>query len=192
MTRLIDHVARARDVDQRRFADRRGRGDTSAASRKAERRGAADERRTRPAPSPLRPGSPSASAIAGLRGDDPEADLPHLLGDRRHGRRRRCCATITGPEDRLEAGLQLGRQRGDLLRDIIDADEVAGRRTAPSMAMSTRRDPIRPRRRRRAARCARAVRHSAAEVGPPAVRQAVASEERDQRRDQRRRPSTAT
>ena len=63
------HVAVARDVDQRRFADDRGGGDHFGGEQEAERRGAADEARADQRPSPPRPEcraparSPSCAAM---------------------------------------------------------------------------------------------------------------------------------
>ena len=147
------HVAVARDIDQRRLADRRGRRHDFGA--RAGRRAPRCRRRTRrrPAPSPPSPGMPSASATAGLRGDDPEADLADLLRDRVLVADRDV-ARDHRAEDRVEAGLQLRRQRGDLLRDIINADDGRRRRTGRARRCRSGASPIRPRRRRRAACCA--------------------------------------
>ena len=144
-------------------------------ARRCRRRSAAPTR-----PITASPGMPSASAIAGLGGDDPEADLAHLLGDRRLvafgellGDDRR--------EDRIEAGLQLLRQRGDLLGDIIDAD-IAGETNRPRMAMSSRREPHSIASAAASGMLRRATASSAAGFGRQPRGQAVASTERPERR----------
>ena len=88
------------------------------------------------------PGNAERQCDPELRGDDPVSDLADLLGDRRLGRPAASLRTIAGPEHRLEAGLELGRQRRDLLRDIIDADEARGHERAEHGEVDAARRPF--------------------------------------------------
>ena len=135
-----DHqIAVARDIDQRRFRHRRGRRDHLGGEQEGRARRCRRRSSGRPGPSP-----PCRECRARARSPICAAMIQKPTW-------RTCRATaalspsasfwvITGAEDRIEAGLQLLRQRGDLLRDIIDAD-IAGAKNRPRMAMSSRREP---------------------------------------------------
>ena len=75
------HVAVARDVDQRGLADRGHGRDDLGGEQEGERRGAGDEGRSDQAHYRLA-WNCQGERDAELRADHPEADLPHLLGDR--------------------------------------------------------------------------------------------------------------
>ena len=101
------------DVDQRRFRHRRRRGHHFGREQEGERAGAADEAAPDHAHHRLA-GNAEGERDPGLGGDDPEADLPHLLGHRLPVALGELLGDDRG-EDRIEAGLQLLRKRGDLL-----------------------------------------------------------------------------
>ena len=175
-----DHqIAVPRDIDQRGFGNRRGRrdhlgGEQEGRARRCRRRIAAPTR-----PITASPGMPSASAIAAWAAMIQKPTW------------RTCRATaslspsasfwvITGREDRIEAGLQLLRQRGDLLRDIIDADPVRRDEQAEDGDVEPARAPF-----DRVGGGERHVaprhRHQRRRMGPPAARHAVAAEQPPER-----------
>ena len=171
-----DHqIAVPRDIDQRRLGDRRRRRDHLGGEQEGERRGAADELRRRPGPSPPRPECRA------------RARSPAWAAMIQKPTWRTCLATaalspsasfwvMTGREDRIEAGLQLLRHRGDLLRDIIDADILRRDEQAEDGDVEPARAPF-----DRVGGGERDVaprdRHQRRRVGPPAARHAVAAEQ---------------
>ena len=190
IARLIIMLRWRATVDQRRLADRSGRCDHFGGEQEAERGGAGDEAGADQAHHRLRRECRAPARRRVCARDHPEADLPHLLGDRGLV----ALGEVAGDDrakDRVEAGLQLGRQRRDLLRDIIDADDRPARRTGRARRCRCGAIPIRPRRRRRAARCAAPCATASPDPGCQPRGNAVALQERDDRGDQRRRPSTA-
>ena len=146
------HVALAGDVDQRRFADRRGRRDDFGGQQERQRRGAGDERRPDQAHHRPRPGC-QRQRHRQLRRDHPEADLADLLGDRRPCRRRRCCGRSPGPgSGRSWSSAWTAARRRSARRNRCRPPP--GGRTGRAPRGRRGASPIRPRRRRPAARCA--------------------------------------
>ena len=140
MRQADPHVAVARDVDQRRLADRRHRRDDFGRQQESEGRGAGDEIAARPGPSLPRPGLPSASAtpVWAAMTQKPTCrtcratacllSVAQVLGDHR-------------PEDRVEAGLELRRAATRPAARHNRCRPPAGAKNRPRTAISTRRDP---------------------------------------------------
>ena len=112
----------ARDVDQCGLADRSHGGDHFGGKQECQCGRTGDEDRADQTHHGFARYGQS-ERHAKLRPDHPEADLTHLLGDRLLV----AVFEVAGDhraEDRVEAGLQLGGKRSDVLRDVIDADDV--------------------------------------------------------------------
>ena len=172
-----------RDVDQRRFADHRGGGDDFGREQERQGGGAAGEARSdQPHNSASR--DRQRDRDPDLGGDDPVGHLAHLGGDRALVARRDV-ARDHRSQHRLEAGLELGRQRGHLLRDIINADEGRAEEQPEDREIDPARGPF-----DRVGGGQRAVAPrrppGGGKVRPPPARQAVAAHQRDDCGDQRR------
>src|SRR3546814_12454268 len=127
-------------MDQRGLSDPGGRGDHVGGEQKGKRAGAADEFRPDEAHHRLA-WDAERKRDARLGGDDPESDLAHLL---RYGDEA-LFGNIAGDdrtEERLEAGLQILRQRGDTLRPVINAVDRRRRARAEGEAVKPERPQL--------------------------------------------------
>ena len=172
----------AGDVHQRGFADDGGRRHHFGRKEKGERAIALDKIGADQTHHGLA-GNAERQRHAGLRRDNPEADLAHLLC---HGHlvARFQIARDHRAQNRIKAGLQLLRQRRHLLRHIIDAHHGRRRKKAKDCQIQSPRSPFN----RVGSRQRHIPPRHGIQVGrfrPPADRPTITPEKRPKRRNHR-------